>query len=160
MKMILGLFALLLAVVFGIFYFQNNFKFNFPLPFVGKSPTATIQKHKFNLTIAKTPKEKEVGLSQKTSLPQDSGMLFPFEQPSIDISFWMKNMKIAIDIIYINKDHVVTVFPNLQPPKSPDENLSIFKPDEPADKVLEINAGLSEKYGIKKEDVVIFENLQ
>ena len=159
MKLILGLFALLLAIVFGIFYFQGNFKNGFSLPFFGKSATVTIQGHVFNVTVAKTPQEKETGLSQKTSLAQDSGMLFPFDTPDF-YSFWMKNMKIAIDIIYINKDHVVTVFDNLQPPKSPDENLSIFKPDEPADKVLEINAGLSQKFGIKKGDKVTFQNLQ
>lgn len=159
MKLILGLFALLLAIVFGIFYFQNNFKFNLTLPFFGKSPTATIQGHTFTLTVAKSPEEKQTGLSKKTSLAQDSGMLFPFDTPDY-YSFWMKNMQIAIDIIYINNDHIVTIFENLQPPKSQDENLSIYKPDEPADKVLEINAGLSEKYGIKKGDQVTFTNLK
>ncbi len=149
MNKILAIFLVLAIFLIGLGVWQS-FK---------KSPTVKINNHEFQLQIAKTAKEKEIGLSKYENLPKDLGMLFPFEKPDY-YSFWMKNMKIAIDIIYINKDHVVTVFPNLQPPKSPDENLSIFKPDEPADKVLEINAGLSEKYGIKKEDVVIFENLQ
>lgn len=158
MKIIFGLFALLLLIVFGIAYFQGSPKIGFSLPTFGKSPTAKIQNQTFKLLLTKTPKEKEVGLSEKTSLPQDTGMLFSFDNADF-YSFWMKNMKIPIDIIYINKNRVVTVFEDLPAPKSPDENLAIFKPDEPADKVLEINAGLSKKYGIKKGDEVTFENL-
>lgn len=153
MKVILGLFALLLAVVFGILFFQGNFKKNIPFPFGTKTPTATIQTHTFKLTAAKTPKEQQVGLSEKTSLPQDEGMLFTFGKPDY-YSFWMKNVKFPIDIIYINKNRIVTIIDNAQPPKSAEESLPIYKSDGPADTVLEINAGLSKKYGFKKNDEV------
>ena len=156
--MILALFALLLAIVGGIAFFQKGDWKNIPIPFT-KTPTATIDNQKFTLLVAKSAKEKEVGLSDKTSLPQDTGMLFHFEQPDY-YSFWMKNMKIPIDIVYINKNHIVTIFQNAQPPKSDQEALTIFKPEEPADTVLEINAGLSQKYNFKKGDGVKIENLQ
>lgn len=158
MKIIFGLFALLLLIVFGIAYFQGSPKLGFSLPSFGKSPTAKIQNQTFKLLLTKTPKEKEIGLSEKTSLPQDTGMLFSFDKADF-YSFWMKNMKISIDIIYINKNKIVTIFENVPAPKSADENLSIYKPEEVADKVLEINAGLSQKYGIKKGDEVTFVNL-
>lgn len=156
MKMILALFALLIAIIGGIVFFQSDLRKN--MPFFGKSETATINNQTFTLLVAKTPKEKEVGLSEKTTFPQNSGMLFTFDQPDY-YSFWMKNMKIAVDIIYINKDKIVSIIENAEPPKSQDQNLPIYKPDEPADKVLEINAGLSKKYGFKKGDSVKFENL-
>ncbi|MBI2431126.1 MAG: DUF192 domain-containing protein [Candidatus Levybacteria bacterium] len=158
MKMVLLLFGLLLAVVFGIVFFQSDLKKNLPFPFFEKNPTLTIKNHTFTILVAKTPQEKEVGLSEKTSLPQNSGMLFPFEKADY-YSFWMKNMKISVDIIYINKDKIVTIIENAQAPKSPEDNLQIFRPDEPADKVLEINAGLSKKYGFKNGDGVKIENL-
>ncbi len=157
MKIILALFALLLAIIAGIAFIQTNPK-NISFPFFTKTPTATINNQKFTLLIAKTAQEKEIGLSEKTSLPQDTGMLFSFGQSDY-YSFWMKNMKIPIDIIYINKNKIVTMYENLQPPKSQDESLPILKPDEPSDTVLEINAGLSKKYSFKKGDTVKLDNL-
>ena len=156
MKMILALFALLLAIVAGIVFFQSDLRKS--MQFFERSPTATINNQAFTLFVAKTPQEKEIGLSEKTSLAENSGMLFVFDKVDY-YSFWMKTMKIPIDIIYINKDKIVTIIENSQPPKSLSENLPIYKPDEPADKVLEINAGLSKKYGFKKGDFVKIENL-
>lgn len=134
-------------VAFSQSYFKNN-----PLPFIN-TPTATINKHTFNLLLAKTPQEKEIGLSNKQSLPENYGMLFPFEKADY-YSFWMKGMKFPIDIIYIKKGHIVTIYQGLLPPKSKEENLPTYAPKEPADTVLEINAGLSKKYGFKKNDAV------
>ena len=85
-------------------------------------------------------------------------MLFPFEKADY-YSFWMKNMKFPIDIIYINKNHIVTIHQNIKPPKTKEESLPIYKPEDPSDTVLEINAGLSEKYKFKKGDTVKTENL-
>lgn len=156
MKTIIALFALLLIVVVAIIASQNYFK-NIPLPFA-KTSTLTVNNHTFKLLVSKTDKEKEVGLSGKASLPQDTGMLFIFEKADF-YSFWMKSMKFPIDIIYINGNRVVTVHQNVPVPASPEQSLPIYKPEEAADKVFEINAGLSEKYNIKKGDTVKIENL-
>ncbi len=157
MKIILALFGLLLVIIAGIAFVQTNPK-NISLSFFTKTATAIINNHTFTLLVAKSPKEKEIGLSEKTTLPQDTGMLFSFGQSDY-YSFWMKNMKIPIDIIYINKNKIVTIYENLQPPKSKEESLPILKPNEPSDTVLEINAGLSQKYSFKKGDAVKIENL-
>ncbi|MDP2649611.1 MAG: DUF192 domain-containing protein [bacterium] len=156
MKTIIGLFVVLFIVAFAVIFFQSKNP-SFKSPFA-KNPTVSINKHAFSVVIAKSAKETEIGLSEKTSLPQDSGMLFIFNNPDY-YSFWMKNMKFSIDIIFINKDRVVAVFTDAPIPKSKDEYLPIYKPDEPADEVLEINAGLSKKYNIKKGDQVKFENI-
>ncbi len=154
--MILALFALLLAIIGGIVFFQSDLRKN--IPFFAKTPIATINNQKFNLLVAKTAKEQEIGLSEKTSLPENTGMLFLFEKPDY-YAFWTKTMKIPVDIIYINKNKIVTIIENAAPPKSPDETMPIHRPEEPSDKVLEINAGLSQKYGLKKGDEVKIENL-
>ncbi len=156
MKVIIALFALLLLIVGGIVFLQSN-QIGISLPFT-KTATATINNHKFVLLIAKSAKEKEIGLSEKTALPQDTGMLFPFEKADY-YSFWMKNMKISIDIIYINKNKIVAIYENLKPPATNQENIPIFKPEEVSNAVLEINAGLSKKYNFKKGDEVKIENL-
>lgn len=160
MKTVFGLFALLIIVAITIATFQNSSKGN--LPFLTnvflKTPSATINKQTFSLSLAKKPKELEIGLSEKKSLPQNEGMLFIFEKSDYH-SFWMKNMKFPIDMIFVNKNRIVTIYQNVQPSKSKEETLPIFKPEEPADKVLEINAGLSKKYNFKKGDKVKYENL-
>src|SRR3989344_1246587 len=65
----------------------------------------------FNVTIAKSDQEKQIGLSKTQKISENQGMLFVFDTPSY-YSFWMKDMKFPIDIIYIDGDEVVTVIDN------------------------------------------------
>lgn len=112
----------------------------------------------YQVEVARTQEEKETGLSSKESLNDNQGMLFVFEKPGF-YSFWMKKMNFPIDIIYIKDDKIVTIYKNVQPPENENQSLSILQPTEAADKVLEIKAGLAEKYNYKKNDTVIYENL-
>lgn len=145
------LFVLLVAFVLSQNYVQN-------FSFFQKTPKAVINSQTFNLLLAKTDKEKRIGLSEKKSLPENSGMLFVFEKPDY-YSFWMKEMQFSIDIIFIKENKIVTIYADLKPPKTQDESLPIYKSAEPADMVLEINSGLAQKYNLKKGDEVKLENL-
>lgn len=156
MKQVLLLFVLLLLIVGGVFLAQ---KYSNQDTFFSstKNPTATINKHTIKLTVARTAEEKEIGLSKTNSISENEGMIFLFEKPDY-YSFWMKDMKFPIDIIYINGEEIVTIEKNVQPPtkgKSP----TIYTSTKPSDKVLEIQAGLSEKYNLKKGDRIKYENL-
>lgn len=145
---ILGiLFIILIAIGVSQNYLRNR---NFSL---FNPPTVTIGNHTFKLYLAKTPKDQEIGLSKYNSLPQDYGMLFPFEKPDY-YSFWMKKMKFPIDIIFIRESRIITIYQNANPPKKETESLPIFKPTNPTDMVLEINAGLSKKYNFKEGDPI------
>ena len=55
---------------------------------------------------AHTEEEKEKGLQGVSSLPEDQGMLFFFEEPQ-EVSMWMKDTLIPLDIIFINEDNEV-----------------------------------------------------
>ena len=55
---------------------------------------------------AHTEEEKEKGLQGISSLPEDQGMLFFFEEPQ-EVSMWMKDTLIPLDIIFINEDNEV-----------------------------------------------------
>src|SRR3989344_5019567 len=157
MKKVLLAFAVLILVIAGGILAQNYFKTN-SLFQIQKNPKAIINNNSFELTVVNTPKEMETGLSETSSLPQNKGMLFLFKAPG-HYPFWMKDMKMPIDIIYINNNKIITIFSKANPPSGPDESPIIYRPDEPSDKVLEINSGLSEKYGFKKGDTVVFENI-
>jgi uncharacterized membrane protein (UPF0127 family) len=119
--------------------------------FLSKTPSAEINGHTFSLYLAQTSQEQSIGLAKYKSIPLDYGMIFLF-QKSDYYSFWMKDMKFPIDIIFISGNKVVDVFDKV--PVSLNENLPVYTPRTKADKVLEINAGLAGKYGIKIGDNV------
>ena len=139
--LILGIIGIIAYIIFAI-----------------KRPTITINTHVFNLYIAKAPNDKEVGLSKYNNLPQNYGMIFPFQTPAL-YPFWMKDMKFPIDILFIKDNTIVTIYNNIPNPKTKDENLMIYVPKSPANLVLEIQAGISKKYNFKEGDAVILKNL-
>lgn len=116
-------------------------------------PTAQIMIAGKTLTVelAQTPFVWAKGLSGRDSLAEDRGMLFVF--PNVDRhSFWMKDMKFSIDIIWINEGKVIDIAPNLQP--NLDNPLPSYLPRLPVKFVLEVKAGFSEKNGLKIGDGV------
>lgn len=115
-------------------------------------PSAEINGHVFSLFLARTNQEQEIGLAKFSKIRNGQGMLFIF--PKSDYySFWMKNMKFSIDIIFINKNKVVDIFKNAPVSKSGD--LPIYTTRQKANIVLEINSGLSDEYKIKIGDNVL-----
>lgn len=158
MKKILLAFTVFLIILGALYFTQNFLGEKGTLSLFRKTPTITIGDRSFKVTVASSQQEREIGLSGTNSLQQDQGMLFLFEKPDF-YPFWMRNMKFPIDIIYIKNDTIVTIKSNAAPPEDNRENPIIYTPTEPADKVLEIQAGLSEKYNFKNGDKVTIENL-
>jgi uncharacterized membrane protein (UPF0127 family) len=115
-------------------------------------PSANINGHVFSLYLAKTSNEQEVGLAKYKKIDKNQGMLFIFQKPDY-YSFWMKNMQFPIDIIFINQNKIVDIFQNVPAPKN-NNNLPTYTTGEKADKVLEINSGLSNIYKFKISDHV------
>lgn len=104
----------------------------------------------FNVEIADDIPSQTKGLMFRKNLPTDSGMLFMFKQPQ-KLQFWMKDTYIPLDIIFINaKDTIVHIEKNTQPLS--EKQLSSKKN---VTKVLEINAGLSDLYGIDLGDKIM-----
>ena len=57
----------------------------------------------FRVEVALTPEEHARGLMYRSQLATDAGMMFVFDEPSIQ-RFWMKNTLIPLDMIFIGKD--------------------------------------------------------
>lgn len=114
--------------------------------------TAQIRGRTFYLDVAASPSAREIGLSHTDSLPEDRGMLFLYDTPDY-YTFWMKGMAFPLDILFIRGSTIVTIARNVPPP-SGSGDLPRYAPEEPVDKVLEINAGLCDKYGIHEGDAV------
>ncbi|MBI2100631.1 MAG: DUF192 domain-containing protein [Candidatus Vogelbacteria bacterium] len=89
--------------------------------------------------IADDETERSRGLSGRTRLASNEGMLFVFDAPG-SYGFWMKEMNFPIDIIWLDEDWRITgITANL----SPDSYPQVFYPPEPVKYVLEVNAGLA-----------------
>ena len=110
-----------------------------------------------NAKIAASAADQKKGLGKRESLPLNEGMLFVFEKTGA-YTFWMKDVKFALDIIWLdeNKD-VVDIAPNApaQPGMS-ERDLILYKPKSDAKYVLEVNAGLASLNNIQIGDKAEF----
>jgi hypothetical protein len=92
------------------------------------------------------------GLGGRESLPDDRGMLFVFPEPGSD-AFWMKDMLIPIDIIWISTEGRVVDIQAAQPePGVPDAQLKLYEPSALGQYVLEVRAGLVAEMGVQVGD--------
>lgn len=147
---IFGLILIFIASV-AIYQFSKN-----QLSQLKPNGKVTFGKQTFNVETVKDSKAQQVGLTKYNSIKTDQGMLFVFDKPDT-YSFWMKNMKFPIDIIFIKDNSVVSFVENAKPVGADAANPPIYTPTDPADKVVEIQAGLVKKYAIKKGDTVKIE---
>jgi len=109
----------------------------------------TSNKHFFNVQVAKTNKEREIGLMWVKKMPIDQGMLFEYKDNSYP-SMWMKNTLIPLDAIFINSDARVVHIEHQMIPGSTDKRSS----RKMCKYVLEINGGLAKKMDIKEGDLI------
>ncbi len=142
------IFAVILLVLVAISYFSIS-----ALTSARNQQAIDIKGNKISLEIADSEDEQRKGLSARDSLPKDKGMLFKFQKTDTH-TFWMKDMRFPIDIIFINGEKIVTIYENVQPETEKAENLSLYTPTEPADKVIELNAGLAKEFGLKTGDTI------
>jgi len=69
--------------------------------------------YRIQTELADTPKAREVGLMNRTSMPANSGMLFVFEQKA-GHCFWMNNTKIPLSIAFIADDGKIVNIEEMQ----------------------------------------------
>src|SRR6202162_2872529 len=103
----------------------------------------------FSVEMATTDQEKETGLMYRKELPDGKGMLFDFS-PEQQVSMWMKNTYISLDMIFIRSDgRILRIAENTEPLST-----SIISSGGLAKGVLEVIAGTAQKYGIAPGDRV------
>jgi uncharacterized membrane protein (UPF0127 family) len=103
----------------------------------------------FSVEMATTEEEKTTGLMYRKHLPDGQGMLFDFS-PAQQVSMWMKNTYISLDMIFIGPDgRVLRIAENTEPLST-----RIISSRGLAKGVLEVIAGTAKKYGIAPGDQV------
>ncbi len=107
-------------------------------------------------TIPVTPARQAQGLAGRTGLSDSQGMLWLYQTAKIP-AFWMKDMVIPIDILWIRDGRIVEITADIPPPATPEAQLPIYKPRQVTDSVLEVRAGFATAHGLQVGDVVEFE---
>jgi uncharacterized protein len=103
----------------------------------------------FSVEIATTEEEKTTGLMYRKQLADGKGMLFDFS-PEQEVSMWMKNTYIPLDMIFIRADgRILRIAENTEPLST-----RIIPSGGLAKGVLEVIAGTAQKYGIAPGDRV------
>ncbi len=144
-KVVIAVLAVI-AVAMGYFYFRH------PL-----GEKIIINGHTINAELSVTETEREKGLSDRGSLAPDHGMLFVY-QTKDRYGYWMKGMQFPLDFIWIEDNTVVDLSPNIPAPATSTEAPVELSPKAPVNKVLEVNAGTIERFGVKVGDTVRFSN--
>ncbi len=104
--------------------------------------------HVIAAEVADTPQAQARGLMFRTELAPDEGMIFPYPSPR-ELSFWMRNTVIPLDLIFIDEARTVI---NIEQgaPYSEDSIPS----DRPGIAVLELAAGRAAELGLQAGDSV------
>ncbi len=119
-----------------------------------KTNYVKLKNQKFHVELAETNESRAMGLMYRKKLGDDEGMLFIFPD-EYRRAFWMKNTLIPLDILYFDGNKkLVSLSLNTPPCKNTTTRCPNYPSEGPAKYVLEINAGLSEKYGFEKGDVL------
>ncbi len=109
----------------------------------------------FKVEIAETVQARMKGLMYRSIMPFDQGMFFIFEKDE-PRSFWMENTYIPLDVIFINqKMEIVRIRKDTRP-----RTRDAIRSDHPAKYVLEVNSGMTDRYGISEGQRVILERVE
>ncbi|MDP3956113.1 MAG: DUF192 domain-containing protein [bacterium] len=99
----------------------------------------------FLVDIAHTQQKQAKGLSGIKRFADNEGLLFIFDHDDT-LGIWMKDMLLPIDILWFNREGVLVDYvENISPDTFPE----VYSPKENARYVLELNAGIREKYNIE-----------
>ena len=105
--------------------------------------------HSFMVELAKNDADRARGLMFRKELPEGTGMLFDFDGEQ-ELSFWMKNTYIPLDIIFIRADGTIRrIAANTEPLSE-----RTVQSGGPARYVLEVIGGTARKLGIEAGDKV------
>lgn len=106
---------------------------------------------KIDIEIADTEYDRETGLMYRQHMKDNQGMLFVFPD-EMRRSFYMKNTQIGLDLIFLKADRTIESFQKNAKPMDesslPSKGAAMY--------VLEVNAGLSDKWNLKEGDSISF----
>jgi uncharacterized protein len=105
--------------------------------------------------IADSPEERQVGLMNRESLPEDAGMIFLFDQDE-DGGFWMKDTLIPLSIAFADADGTIVSILDMEPCEA--DPCEIYEPGVSYRSALEVNQGAFSRWGVQEGDRLTLES--
>lgn len=103
---------------------------------------------RYTVELADTDEKRARGLMFRDSMPEDAGMLFVHDREEPQ-AYWMKNTRIALDILYFDAQRKLVSQQRDVPPCSAGNACPPYPSRVPALYVLELNAGQAAKLGLQ-----------
>ncbi|BAT54570.1 hypothetical protein NOS3756_35420 [Nostoc sp. NIES-3756] len=108
------------------------------------------------LEVARTPEQQQMGLMYRPALPDNRGMLFLFGSPQ-PIKFWMKNVPVGLDMVFLQNGVVKYIETAAPPCRS--EPCPTYGPNVPIDTVIELRSGRASELKLRTGDSIKIESL-
>ncbi len=131
-----------MLLIIGIFYLVNR---------PARDTYVIINNKMIKVEVANTPALQELGLMNRKSLPEYSGMLFVFDQVNA-YAFWMKNTLIPLDMLWVDENKKIVDIQTAQPCVT--TTCKTYIPRGLAKYVLEVNAGWAQKNNVNIGDTM------
>ncbi|KKU91422.1 MAG: hypothetical protein UY23_C0001G0028 [Candidatus Jorgensenbacteria bacterium GW2011_GWA1_48_11] len=138
-----GFFVKLAILFFGMILITSLFITPYlnQVSSVQRKSEVKINNQSVVVEVVSSAKDITRGLGGREGIGVNEGMLFLFDRPG-NYSFWMKDMRFPIDIVWIAHGQVVGFEENVDPQiGAKPEDLKVYNPLEPVDRVLELHAG-------------------
>ncbi|MBU6229641.1 MAG: DUF192 domain-containing protein [Cyanobacteria bacterium REEB459] len=123
------------------------------------SATALVQigNQQILLEVASTPEQQALGLMYRDRLPDDRGMVFPILSPR-PVSFWMKNVPVPLDMVFIYQGRIRAIIAQVPPCQS--DPCPIYGPkNQIVDQVIELRSGRAAELGLSVGDAIVIKPL-
>ena len=117
------------------------------------SAVAEISGQEILLEVARTPRQQAMGLMYRDALPDHRGMLFPMGRPR-PVNFWMKNVPVPLDMVFIYNGTVRAIMANV-PPCEADPCPTYGPGDQLVDSVIELRGGHAAELGLMEGSAVV-----
>lgn len=118
---------------------------------------ALIKDQVVELEVAQTRQQQATGLMSRENLADNRGMLFPFSPPKI-VSFWMKNVLIDLDMIFMREGTVIAI-QHSAPPCQTTPCPTYGPKGEIIDQVIELRGGRAIELGIQAGDRILIQSI-
>jgi len=105
--------------------------------------------------VADSPQERQVGLMNRDSLPEDAGMIFLFDEATTS-GFWMKDTLIPLSIAFADADGMIVRILDMEPCEA--DPCEVYDPGVPYSSALEVNQGAFARWGVEEGDSLILES--
>jgi len=114
------------------------------------------EREKLAVEVAETAQERFLGLRNRRSLPDGTGMLFVYPSPQEDLSFTMQDTHVPLDIIFVDRNMTVLNVEHGEPEVGvPEFRSKDYPSDGPAQFVVEAEQGYANETGVSAGDELV-----